>query len=67
MADAAWQLTSVDEVRAVVTEAISPASARSSQLTAELNEGPIRGSAAFRTVLADLDRAGEAESATVAR
>jgi hypothetical protein len=54
VADTAWQLTSPDDVRAIVTDALRSGQCTVSQLTAELNEGPIRGSAAFRSVLADL-------------
>ena len=59
VADTAWQLTSLDDVRAVVADALSSGRCTLDELTAELNEGPIRGSALFRTVLADL-----AETAT---
>jgi len=63
VADAAWQLTSVEDVRAVVGDALSSGRCTLDELTAELNEGPIRGSAALRTVLADLaDLADLAES-----
>jgi hypothetical protein len=54
VADTAWQLTSLDDVRAIVTDALRSGQCTVSQLTAELNEGPIRGSAAFRSALADL-------------
>ena len=56
VADTAWQLTSVDDVRAVVADALSSGRCTLDQLTAELNEGPIRGSAPFRTALTDLTR-----------
>jgi len=61
VADAAWQLTSLDDVRAVVADALSSGRCTLDELTAELNEGPIRGSALFRTVLTDL--AAEASAA----
>jgi hypothetical protein len=54
VADTAWQLTSVDDVRAVVAAALSSGRCTLDELTAELNQGPIRGSAAFRSVLTDL-------------
>jgi hypothetical protein len=54
VADAAWQLTSLDDVRAVVADALSSGRCTLDELTAELNEGPIRGSAPLRTVLTDL-------------
>jgi hypothetical protein len=54
VADTAWQLTSVDDVRAVVAAALSSGRCTLDELTAELNQGPIRGSAAFRTVLTEL-------------
>ncbi len=54
VADAAWQLTSPGDVRAIVTDALQSGQCTVSQLTAELNEGPIRGSAAFRSALAGL-------------
>ena len=57
VADTAWQLTSVDDVRAVVSDALSSGRCTLDELTAELNEGPIRGSALFRTVLTDLAEA----------
>ena len=58
VADTAWQLTSVDDVRAVVEDALRSGRCTLDELTAELNEGPIRGSAAFRSVLGDMnDRA----------
>jgi transcriptional regulator with AbiEi antitoxin domain of type IV toxin-antitoxin system len=65
VADAAWQLTSVEDVRAVVTDALSSGRCTLDELTAELNEGPIRGSAALRTVLAELTE--EASAPTAAR
>jgi transcriptional regulator with AbiEi antitoxin domain of type IV toxin-antitoxin system len=54
VADTAWQLTSLDDVRAVVADALSSGRCTLEELTAELNEGPIRGSALFRSALADL-------------
>jgi len=57
VADAAWQLTSLDDVRAVVADALSSGRCTLDELTAELNEGPIRGSAPLRTVLTDLAEA----------
>jgi hypothetical protein len=64
VADAAWQLTSLDDVRAVVADALSSGRCTLAELTTELNEGPIRGSALFRSALADLaDLAAEASAA----
>ncbi|HET9970263.1 MAG TPA: hypothetical protein VFQ68_18665 [Streptosporangiaceae bacterium] len=54
VADTAWQLTSLDDVRAVVADALSSGRCTLDELTAELNEGPIRGSALFRSALAAL-------------
>ena len=54
VADTAWQLTSLDDVRAVVADALSSGRCTLDELTAELNEGPIRGSALFRSALANL-------------
>jgi len=54
VADTAWQLTSLDDVRAVVADALSSGRCTLDELTAELDEGPIRGSALFRSALADL-------------
>jgi hypothetical protein len=62
VADTAWQLTSVDDVRAVVAAALSSGRCTLDELTAELNEGPIRGSAAFRTVLTEMTEAHHAPS-----
>ena len=61
VADAAWQLTSLDDVRAVVADALGSGRCTLDELTTELNEGPIRGSALFRSALADL--AAEASAA----
>jgi hypothetical protein len=64
VADTAWQLTSLDDVRTVVADALSSGRCTLDELTAELNEGPIRGSALFRTVLTDLtDLATDASAA----
>jgi hypothetical protein len=52
--DAAWRLTSPADVRAVVTDAIRSGHCTLDELAIELNEGPIRGSAALRSVLAEL-------------
>ena len=60
VADTAWQLTSLDDVRAIVTDALSSGRCTLDELTAELNEGPVRGSAALRTVLTDLAAAAPA-------
>jgi hypothetical protein len=57
VADTAWHLTSVEDVRAVVTEALAASLCTAAELTAELNQGPIRGSAPLRTVLAELAEA----------
>jgi transcriptional regulator with AbiEi antitoxin domain of type IV toxin-antitoxin system len=56
VADAAWQLTSVEDVRAVVDDALRSGRCTLDELAAELDEGPIRGSAALRSVLTDLTR-----------
>jgi len=61
VADAAWQLTRLDDVHAVVADALSSGRCTLDELTTELNEGPIRGSALFRSALADL--AAEASTA----
>jgi len=65
VADTAWQLTSADDVRAVVSDALSSGRCTLDELTAELNEGPIRGSAPLRTVLTELTE--EAGVPTAAR
>jgi hypothetical protein len=52
--DAAWQLTSPADIRAVVTDAIQSGRCTLDELAIELNEGPIRGSATLRSVLAEL-------------
>jgi hypothetical protein len=54
VADTAWQLTRPADVRAVVTDAIRHGLCTVGDLTAELNAGPIRGSATLRSVLAEL-------------
>ncbi len=60
--DAAWQLTSPAEVRAVVTDAVQSGRCTLDEVAIELNEGPIRGSAALRSVLAAM--AAESRPAT---
>jgi hypothetical protein len=60
--DAAWQLTSPAEVRAVVTGAVQSGRCTLDEVAIELNEGPIRGSAALRSVLAAM--AAESRPAT---
>ena len=52
--DTAWQLTSPADVRAVVTDAIRSGLCTLGDLTAELDAGPIRGSAALRSVLTEM-------------
>lgn len=52
--DAAWQLTSPADVRVLVTDAVRSGRCTLDELAIELNEGPIRGSAALRSVLAEL-------------
>jgi hypothetical protein len=52
--DTAWQLTSPADVRAVVTDAIQSGRCTVDELVAELSAGPIRGSAALRSVLAEI-------------
>ena len=54
VADTAWRLTSLRDVRAVVADAVQIGRCTVSQLTAELSEGPIRGSAMFRSALAEV-------------
>lgn len=66
VADTAWQLSCLEDVRAVVADALQSGQCTASQLTAELNEGPIRGSAAFRSVLAGLAEATGSPKATAA-
>jgi hypothetical protein len=52
--DAAWQLTSPADVRALVADAVRSGRCTLDELAIELGEGPIRGSAALRSVLAEL-------------
>jgi hypothetical protein len=52
--DAAWRLTSPADVRAVVTDAIQSGRCTLDEVAIELSEGPIRGSATLRSVLAEM-------------
>ncbi len=54
VADTAWQLTSLSDVRAVVAGAVQLGRCTVSQLASELQSGPVRGSAMFRTVLSEV-------------
>ena len=54
MADTARQLTSFRDVRAVVADAVQLGRCTVGQLAAELGDGPIRGSAMFRSVLGEV-------------
>jgi hypothetical protein len=54
VADTAWQLTSLNDVRAVVAGAVQLGRCTVSQLAGELQSGPVRGSAMFRTVLSEV-------------
>jgi hypothetical protein len=54
VADTVWQLTSLNETRAVVAEAVQLGRCTVSQLASELANGPVRGSAMFRTVLSEV-------------
>jgi hypothetical protein len=54
VADAARQLTSLRDVRAVVADAVQLGRCTVSQLAAELGNGPVRGSAMFRSVLGEV-------------
>ena len=54
VADAALTLTASDEVRAMVADAVQRNRCTISELTAELNRGPVRGSARFRQALAEV-------------
>jgi hypothetical protein len=54
VADTAWQLTSLREVRAVVAGAVQLQRCTVSQLADELRNGPLRGSAMLRTVLSEV-------------
>jgi hypothetical protein len=68
VADTAWQLTSVDDVRAVVADALRSGRCTREELAAELDEGPIRGSATLRSFLVGLaGLAGEADSPAASR
>ena len=54
VADAARQLSSLRDVRAVVADAVQLGRCTVSQLAAELSSGPVRGSAMFRSVLGEV-------------
>ncbi len=54
VADAAWLLTELRDVRGVVADAVQRGRCRVPELAAELSDGPIRGSAMFRSVLAEV-------------
>jgi hypothetical protein len=54
VADTARQLTELRDVRAVVADAVQLGRCTVSQLAEELRTGPVRGSAAFRSVLAEV-------------
>ena len=54
VADTARQLTELRDVRAVVADAVQLSRCTVSQLAEELRTGPVRGSAAFRSVLAEV-------------
>jgi hypothetical protein len=54
VADTAWQLTSLSDVRAVVAGAVQLGRCTISQLASELQSGPVRGSAMFRTALSEV-------------
>jgi hypothetical protein len=54
VADTARQLTELRDVRAVVADAVQLGRCTVSQLADELRTGPVRGSAAFRSVLAEV-------------
>jgi hypothetical protein len=54
VADTAWQLSSLRDVRAVVADAVQRGRCTVSQLASELRSGPVRGSAMFRTALAEV-------------
>lgn len=54
VADSVWRLTSLQEIRAVVAGAVQLGRCTVSQLAAELRNGPVRGSAMFRTVLGEV-------------
>src|SRR5437660_6654743 len=54
VADTARQLTELRDVRAVVADAVQLGRCTVSQLAEELRTGPVRGSAVFRSVLAEV-------------
>jgi len=54
VADTARQLTDLRDVRAVVADAVQLGRCTVSQLAEELRNGPIKGSAKFRSVLAEV-------------
>ena len=54
VADTARQLTSLRDVRAVVADAVQLGRCTISELADELRNGPIKGSAMFRSVLAEV-------------
>jgi hypothetical protein len=54
VADTAWQLTSLRDLRAVVADAVQRDRCTVSQLASELRSGPVRGSAMLRSVLAEV-------------
>lgn len=54
VADTVIQLTDIRDVRAVIADAVQLGRCTVSQLAAELRDGPIRGSAKFRSVLAEV-------------
>jgi hypothetical protein len=54
VADTARQLTGLKDVRAVVADAVQQRRCTVSQLAAELSSGPVRRSAMFRSVLAEV-------------
>jgi hypothetical protein len=54
VADTAWLITELRDVRAVVADAVQRGRCTVPELAAELGEGPIRGSAMFRSVLAEV-------------
>jgi hypothetical protein len=54
VADTAWQLTALSDVRAVVAGAVQLGRCTIGQLASELEGGPIRGSAMFRMALSEV-------------
>jgi hypothetical protein len=54
VADTARQLADLRDVRAVVADAVQPDRCTVSELARELHDGPVRGSAKFRSVLAEV-------------